>query len=84
MTVYVPAVLVLRSITPVVAFRLKPFVEEKVPPVTPVMVGEGLVPDLQNGLPLYVKAALGFALMVNVTAVRELLSQPVVVTLEAP
>jgi NADH:ubiquinone oxidoreductase subunit 6 (subunit J) len=35
-TVYVPAVLVLGVISPVLAFMLKPVVEEYVPPVVPV------------------------------------------------
>ena len=46
--VYVPAVEVDRSISPVDALILNPVVELNVPPVVPVMVGVGLVPDLQN------------------------------------
>ncbi len=37
-TVYVPAVLVLGMIAPVLALMLKPVVEEYVPPVVPVCV----------------------------------------------
>ena len=37
-TVYVPAVLVLGVIAPVLALMLKPVVEEYVPPVVPVWV----------------------------------------------
>ncbi|OGX85869.1 hypothetical protein BEN47_14265 [Hymenobacter lapidarius] len=78
-----PAVLALRLISPLVAFRIRPGVEEKAPPDAPVMVGEGLVPVLQKGVPLYVKAALGLGLISSVTAVRKALSQLVVVDLEA-
>ena len=38
-TVYVPAVLVEGVISPVLELIVKPAVEEKVPPVVPVMVG---------------------------------------------
>ncbi len=49
-TVYVPAVLVLGMIAPVLALMLKPVVEEYVPPVVPVCVTDcELVIVLQNG-----------------------------------
>jgi hypothetical protein len=51
-TVYVPAVLVLGVIDPVLASRVKPEAEEYVPPVVPVCVtGCSLVRVLQNGEP---------------------------------
>ena len=51
-TVYVPAVLVLGMMAPVLALMLKPVVEEYVPPVGPVCVTDcALVIVLQNGEP---------------------------------
>ena len=51
-TVYVPAVLVLGVIAPVLALMLKPVVEEYVPPVVPILVTDcALVRVLQNGEP---------------------------------
>ena len=51
-TVYVPAVLVLGVIAPVLALMLKPLVEEYVPPVVPVCDTDcALVRVLQNGEP---------------------------------
>jgi hypothetical protein len=51
-TVYVPAVLVLGVIAPVLALMLKPVVEEYAPPVVPVCVTDcALVRVLQNGEP---------------------------------
>ena len=40
-------VLAAKLISPVVGLIDKPAVPEKVPPATPVIVGEGLVPDWQ-------------------------------------
>ena len=51
-TVYVPAVLALKLISPVFSFRLRPEIEVNLPPAAPVTSGDGLVPDLQNGEPL--------------------------------
>ena len=52
-TVYVPAVLVLGVIAPVLASMLKPVVEEYVPPVVPVWLTDcALVSVLQNGEPV--------------------------------
>ena len=51
-TVYVPAVLVLGMIAPVLALMLKPVVEEYVPPVVPVwLTGCAIVRVLQKGEP---------------------------------
>ncbi len=51
-TVYVPAVLVLGMIAPVLALMLKPAVEEYVPPVVPVWLTDcAIVIVLQNGDP---------------------------------
>ena len=51
-TVYVPAVLVLGVIAPVLALMLKPVVEEYVPPVVPILRTDcALVRVLQNGEP---------------------------------
>ena len=51
-TVYVPAVLVLGVIAPVLALMLKPVVEEYVPPVVPVwLTACPVVRVLQNGDP---------------------------------
>ena len=51
-TVYVPAVLVLGVIDPVLELILKPVVEEYVPPVVPVWLTDcALVRVLQNGEP---------------------------------
>jgi hypothetical protein len=51
-TVYVPAVLALGVIAPVLALMLKPVVEEYAPPVVPVCVTDcALVRVLQNGEP---------------------------------
>ena len=50
--VYVPAVLVLGVISPVLASMLKPVAEEYVPPVVPVWLTDcALVRVLQNGEP---------------------------------
>ena len=58
-TVYVPRVLALRSITPVEVLMEAPAgLALKTPPVTPVIVGTGSVPDWQNVLPVYENAAL--------------------------
>ena len=51
-TVYVPAVLEIGVISPVLSLMLKPLVEEYVPPVVPVCVTDcSLVRVLQNGEP---------------------------------
>ncbi len=51
-TVYVPAVLVLGMIAPVLALMLKPVVEEYVPPVVPVWLTDcAIVRVLQKGEP---------------------------------
>ena len=51
-TVYVPAVLILGFIAPVLELILKPVVEEYVPPVVPTRVTDcKLVRVLQNGDP---------------------------------
>ena len=51
-TVYVPAVLILGMIAPVLALMLKPVVEEYVPPVVPVwLTGCAIVRVLQKGEP---------------------------------
>ena len=52
-TVYVPAVLVLGIIAPVLALMLKPVVEEYVPPVVPVwLTACPVVRVLQKGEPV--------------------------------
>ena len=60
---YVPGVEAARSITPVAALITRPVVEEKVPPVAPVVV-RVVVPVAQKVPPLTV--AVGDALMVTV------------------
>ena len=49
---YVPSV-GHKSISPVDAFMLRPAVELNVPPVVPVIVGVGSVPDTQYSLDAY-------------------------------
>lgn len=68
--------LALKLISPVLGFRFRPVVDEKAPPVAPVMVGEGLVPVLQNEVPLYAKAALGTCFGAGVTELLAGLGQP--------
>src|SRR5205823_14623134 len=67
-TVYVPAVLVLGVIAPVLGSIVNPAVEENVPPVyapVPVSVTDCPVPtDLQNGVPAYEMVAVGTAVIV--------------------
>ena len=88
-TVYVPAVLVLGVIAPVLALMLKPLVEEYVPPVVPVCDTDcALVRVLQNGEPAQLILALGAAVMVTL-AVELTAEQPpeatiVQVTVQAP
>ena len=47
-----PAVLLPSVMVPVVASTVRPVVELKAPPLVPVTVGIGLVPDWQKGEPL--------------------------------
>ena len=66
-TVYVPAVLVLGVMAPVLALIIKPVVEEYVPVVVPVRVTDcALVRVLQNGEPAYEIVADGSAVTVTV------------------
>jgi hypothetical protein len=65
-TVYVPAVLVLGVMAPVLELILKPVVEEYVPVVVPVRVTAPVVNVLQNGEPAYEIVAAGSAVTVTV------------------
>ena len=70
LTVQVPAVLILGFIAPVIALKLKPVVEEYVPPVVPVWVTDcALVRVLQNGDPAQLMLALGAAVIVTLAVV---------------
>ena len=64
-TVYVPGVLAVKSITPVVAVTAKPVVEENVPAVAPgANAGVGLAPPTQYAPLAYEKVATAEALTV--------------------
>ena len=69
-TVYVPAVLVLGVIAPVLASMLRPVVDEYVPPVVPVWLTDCAIERvLQNGEPAQLILALGAAVIVTVVVV---------------
>ena len=79
-TVYVPALLLARSISPVLVFtKARPDgVAEKVPAIAGATnFGIGLVANfLQNSVPSYVKVATGFAFTLRVNPYEALLTQP--------
>ena len=62
----VPAVVALRSITPVVGLITKPAVPLKVPPVSPVILGVGSVCSVQYSVSGYVKEASSPLVIVTV------------------